>query len=289
MVTGQYGDRSIAEGFDDVHSISKYRYRDFDEIRVMEMGAMVGMLDAQLFRYTDRLEAIHVHPGNGTYTSEDGVLFNKDKTSLICYPQAKQGAFYRIPDSVQSVAAYAFSKARLSKVDLNRVQSLGDCAFEGCGRLRSIEFPETLASIGYVCFQGCEGIRKVYIPENLREIHFPALPMHIENAEVAAGNGCYSAENGVLFSKNKKVLYQYPSRAERERYEIENSVEFISGSAFEFCCASSVFVPRSVTRIERFAFAFMKPTQTVELPEGLFEQWKENIEALSKANFITYK
>lgn len=280
--------KSIAEGFDDVLSISKYRYRDFDELQVMEMGAMVGRLEAQLFRYTERLEAIHVHPSNCTYTSEDGVLFNKSKTRLICYPQAKQGAFYRIPDSVECVDAFAFSRAKLLKVDLNRVQSLGDCAFEGCGRLRSIEFPETLTSIGYVCFQGCNAIRKIYIPPNLRQIDFPALPMHIENAEVAAGNECYTAEEGVLFSKDKKVLYQYPSRVERERYEIGDFVETISGSAFEFCRVLSVFVPRSVTRIERFAFAFMKAPQSVELPRALFEQWRDNIESLSEARFILY-
>lgn len=280
--------KSVAEGFDDVFSISKYRYRDFDKLRVMEMGAMVGLLDAQLFRYTDRLEAIHVHPDNCSYASEDGILFNKSKTRLLCYPQAKRGDFYKIPDSVECVDAFAFSRAKLLEVDLNRVQSLGDCAFEACARLEGIEFPETLSSVGYVCFQGCDSIRRIYIPQNLRQIDFPALPMNIESVEVAGGNACYTADNGVVFSKDKRVLYQYPSRMEVERYEIAASVETIGGSAFEFCRVSAVYVPRSVTQIDRFAFAFMNPAQCVELPRRLFEQWRDNIVALSEAEFILY-
>lgn len=280
--------KSIAEGFDDVFSISKYRYRDFDKLRVMEMGAMVGLLDAQLFRYTDRLEAIHVHPDNRSYASEDGILFNKSKTRLLCYPQAKRGDFYKIPDSVECVDAFAFSRAKLLEVDLNRVKSLGDCAFEACARLQGIEFPETLSSVGYVCFQGCDSIRRIYIPKNLRQIDFPALPMNIEGVEVDEDNACYTADNGVVFSKDKRVLYQYPSRMEVERYEIAATVETIGGSAFEFCRVPAVFVPRSVTRIDRFAFAFMNPSQRVELPKRLFEQWRDNIVALSEAEFILY-
>ena len=36
------------------------------------------------------LTSIHVHPDNPAYTSEDGIVFNKDKTALILYPQGRQ-------------------------------------------------------------------------------------------------------------------------------------------------------------------------------------------------------
>ena len=53
--------------------------------------------------------SIDVSEYNKNYTSQDGVLFNKNKTVLVCYPAGKSGDCYTIPDSVTSICSYAFS------------------------------------------------------------------------------------------------------------------------------------------------------------------------------------
>jgi hypothetical protein len=48
------------------------------------------------------LTSINVDAGNSNYISEDGVLFNKDKTMLIVCPRGKTGS-YTIPNSITSI------------------------------------------------------------------------------------------------------------------------------------------------------------------------------------------
>ena len=53
------------------------------------------------------LTSINVDSNNPNYSSVDGVLFNKEKTTLVAYPGGKQGA-YTIPNSVTSIGENAF-------------------------------------------------------------------------------------------------------------------------------------------------------------------------------------
>ncbi len=63
------------------------------------------------------LEAIDVAPNNPNYASLDGVLFNKDMTELLLYPQARTAAKYTIPESVSTVAEYAFHAVPVSTTE----------------------------------------------------------------------------------------------------------------------------------------------------------------------------
>ncbi len=53
------------------------------------------------------LENIEVNTANEKYSSQDGILFDKNKTELLRYPEGKAGT-YVIPDSVTSIGEYAF-------------------------------------------------------------------------------------------------------------------------------------------------------------------------------------
>ena len=55
------------------------------------------------------LTQINVASGNTAYCSENGILFNKDKTTLICYPAGKPETDYTIPSSVTVIGKNAFS------------------------------------------------------------------------------------------------------------------------------------------------------------------------------------
>jgi len=54
------------------------------------------------------LTTINVESENNTYASEDGVLFNKDKSALIRYPAGKTTETYVIPNSVKKIEHFAF-------------------------------------------------------------------------------------------------------------------------------------------------------------------------------------
>ena len=101
------------------------------------------------FSRCDNLSGIWVSPDNLIFSSdENGVLFNKDKTSLVCCPGGISGA-YEIPDSVASIENYAFS----------------DCA-----GLTSVTVPENVTSIGLDAFRNCTGLTSVCFQGNAPKI-----------------------------------------------------------------------------------------------------------------------
>ena len=84
---------------------------------------------------------ITVSSDNAYYTSVEGVLFNKNKTTLICYPEGKSDTSYVIPKGTTIV---------------------GDHAFTGCSKLNSITIYDSVTSIGVRAFDGCSKLNTVY-------------------------------------------------------------------------------------------------------------------------------
>jgi len=85
-----------------------------------------------VFRSCESLTAINVDAGNTIYSSQDGVLYNKNKTVLLYYPTGKKGTF-TIPDSVTSIMYYAFA---------------------WCKSITSVTIPASVTSIGQEAFLG---------------------------------------------------------------------------------------------------------------------------------------
>jgi len=109
------------------------------------------------------LTGIWVAEGNSHYANDaSGVLFNKDKTTLVQCP----GAFaaYTIPNSVTSIGEYAFSHCTsLTSVTIpGSVTSIGDDAFSGCASLTSVTIPDSVTSIGNYAFSCCGSLTDVY-------------------------------------------------------------------------------------------------------------------------------
>ena len=89
----------------------------------------IGM--GSIMAFPTLLESINVAAGNKYFSSEDGVLFNKDKTVLVCYPSGKTGSEYEIPSGVAHIGEYAFyNNLSLECVWIpSSVTSIGVCAF----------------------------------------------------------------------------------------------------------------------------------------------------------------
>ena len=123
------------------------------------------------FIYCSSLTGINVSEGNENYASEQGVLYNKAKTELICCPGGKQGSV-TIPGSVTSIGRGAFSGCgNLTSVTIpGSVTSIGGFAFSKCGGLTSVTIPEGVTSIGGGAFSWCESLTSVTISESVTSI-----------------------------------------------------------------------------------------------------------------------
>jgi hypothetical protein len=125
------------------------------------------------------LTGITVDEANAVYSSADGVLFNKDKTALLLYPEGKSGT-YTIPSSVTTVGYGAFEDcAKLTGVTIpDSVTSIGELAFTYCTGLTSITIPGSVKTIGgsnrnnqmYGAFVGCTGLKTIAISEGVSSI-----------------------------------------------------------------------------------------------------------------------
>jgi len=100
------------------------------------------------------LTAITVDAGNSMYSSQNGVLYNKDKTIIFAYPAGKTETSFTIPNSVTSIEWGAFAGCtNLTSVTIgNSVTGIWSSAFEGCTSLTSVTFQGTITKSNFMSF-----------------------------------------------------------------------------------------------------------------------------------------
>ncbi|MDX2109139.1 MAG: leucine-rich repeat domain-containing protein [Verrucomicrobiota bacterium] len=265
-----------------VISVGKSAFYNCTSLTSITIPNSVTSIGASAFRNCSSLTTIIVDPDNSTYSSVDGVLFNKAQSVLIQYPSVKIGTTYTIPNSVNSIGESAFYNCtsltsvtipisvtsigshafffsrKLSSVPIpNSVTSIGDGAFLFCSSLSSVTIPNSVTSIGESAFRNCSSLTSVSIPNSVTSIGPYAFSacFSLTAFIVETSNSAYSCLDGVLFNKVQSVLIQYPSAKTRSTYTIPNSVTSIGASAFDSSSLTSITIPSSVTAIGSSAFS----------------------------------
>jgi uncharacterized repeat protein (TIGR02543 family) len=136
----------------------------------IEIPASVDIIDAGAFAGCSSLAKISVDEQNAYYTTEDDVLFDKEKTELLLYPAEKQDTDYCVPDSVNTLAYGAFAYSHLESITIpSSVTDIRECVFE-YSELKSIVIPDSVVDMGYCAFRGCTNLTSVILSNNLTKI-----------------------------------------------------------------------------------------------------------------------
>lgn len=224
----------ITEG---VTTIGEYMFMGCSDIKNVSVPASVTNIGFAAFLGCSGLEEINADVNSNSFSSVDGVLFNKDKTTLVQFPADKAVTSYTIPEGVKHIAdaAFAYSGNLQSVVFAGTVETMGFAACFGCQSLVSIELSNNLRYVSELAFYLCPSLSAVTIPNSVEFL----------------GNSAFAECEGLV-----EVV-------------LGKGVKEIGASAF-VCCTNleSIALPQGIERIGEEAFSDCEKLSDISLPDN---------------------
>ncbi|MGI6249401.1 MAG: leucine-rich repeat protein [Acutalibacteraceae bacterium] len=155
--------------------IDSYAFNGCSSLTSINIPASVTSIGDYAFDYCTALTDITVDIASEHYSSDEyNVLFNKDKTVLVQYPQGNARTTYQIPAGVTTIGLCAFSPcAFLENVNIPAsVTIIGEYSFFDSGSLTTVTFEEgsLLTSIKKYAFSYCSSLININLPARLESI-----------------------------------------------------------------------------------------------------------------------
>lgn len=149
-----------------VTTIHEYAFNCDSTLRVINIGASVTDIDCKAFYSCWALQCIYVDENNPNYCDVDGVLYNKDKTVLICYPidhdkylRSEYGYTNLVDDNGNPMEELWGTTEKYDEAFFNEYNE----------KVRTYVVPSTVETIGPLCFNYAN-IDTYYLPDSLKEI-----------------------------------------------------------------------------------------------------------------------
>jgi hypothetical protein len=131
---------------DSVTSIGNSAFYGCTSLINITIGRDVTSTLDDIFDSYNKLERINVSEENTKYSSIQGILFNKEKSTIIKYPSNKNDiSNYEIPSTVEIIEKYAF---------------------QNCTSLTSVTIPDSVTNISGSAFIGCNKLERINVSEN---------------------------------------------------------------------------------------------------------------------------
>ena len=167
----------------------------------------VTNIDSGAFNECASLAAITVNPANPAYSSVNGVLFDKNRTTLVEYPGGRSGS-YTVPGGVTSIENIAFSGCNdLTGITIpDSVTNIGVAAFADCTSLTGITLPNSITSIAVGAFQDSSLI-SVTIPGSVTNIGDQAFDQCFNLAAVYCEGNAPVVGTTQVFDNDPGVVY----------------------------------------------------------------------------------
>lgn len=271
-----YSNISIPNSID---SIGEYAFRDCSLLTNFQLPSSVKYISSTSFYGCDSLTSIIVDINNTEYMSINGILYNKDTTTIIRVPQKTDSIF--IPETIQQI---------------------GDYAFQGCLNLTEITFPESLIHIGRSSFIGSSNITSItcnainppetesYSISNLAALNIP-LYIPFQSIDQYSNTTPWNMFNiintftydslifRILSSEQLTVeLLSVPSSfsdsnvipCNVQRNNVIWNITQIGERAFDNYSFNSLVIPDCISSIESEAFSNCINLTNISLPESLY-------------------
>ena len=229
------------------------------------------------------IKNINVDANNKNFSSNNGIVFSKDKKKIVLYPQGKTEKAYTIPSTVEEICDSAFSYAQVESITISKsVKKFGNYVFSSTN-IKSITIPSTVTEMGYGpvadcqklisaniqskvkvlpydMFNGCASLKNVTLNDNIEEIYNRAF------------YGCKSLSNITLPKNLKKIdAGSFYECSNLNNIKIPSGVRYISNYAFN----NNTTLDISATKLEKLEDGSYRVLTTIKI-DGYFDYQKAN-------------
>ncbi len=179
-----------------------------------------------------------------------------------------------IPSSVKHIGKEAFlGHTELVKVEIpGYVEDIDYNAFSGCTSLERISIPDTVTAIGNGAFSGCSNLKSVKLGKKVRKLGtgvFADCHM-LSSMSISIYNEDLSYEDGVVYSKDKTIVYAMLPGYDGAVYRMPSTVKTIKNNAFWGCRnLERVYFGSNVTSIPDYGFTGCTSLEKVSFPYSL--------------------
>ena len=218
-----------------VTSVRKFTLNCDDKIKTIKIGAGVEFVDTKAFYSCWALQTIEVDENNPNYCDVDGVLYNKDKTAVLCYP-CDHDEYLR--------QKYGYER------ELYRDEVTPEYERD----VQTYVVPSTVTKLDEMCFNYAN-LRAIYLPEGLKTIEtLSVFKLHERVDQWGTTPSLYKVSS--YKADNVTDTHFTTEKALGEVYSsLPDGLEYIGSDAFSYNQALTyVYIPESVTHIGHHAF-----------------------------------
>ncbi|MDD4821844.1 MAG: leucine-rich repeat domain-containing protein [Bacteroidales bacterium] len=213
------------------------------------------------FAGCDALTQFVVADDNLFYTTIEGVLYSKNKDTLLAYPNAK-ATIYEIPTGTTAIGKAAFSQMNtLTGVHIpSTVVWIGEGAFSYSKSLESVNIPSGITSLQSATFFGCSGLKEMVIPSTVTSIGGIAFYSCTSLSSLDIQEGVTTIQPGAFYKCSALTTLAIPA-----------SVDSIGQAAFYDCLGLKEVHVKSMepVTVEEYLFGNLEyDSCTLYVPSG---------------------
>lgn len=237
--SGIAGDVDIDEGITTLATTAFKVCRKVNKVKLPKSLTTIDeSMNASFYAVGSSFE---VHSGNQAFKAVNGVLCSRDGKRLIAFPprydkNKLSNGKYTLPIAVEQVGSQAFCQTEdyLKTVDLKNAKTIKEEAFNWTNGLESVHIGRQVNNIVPGAFLYCSKLVKFTVSDN---------------------NGTYSAQDDMIYSKNKTKLVVCPT-GKRGEYTIHNGTVSVENKAFYGSKLTKITFPSSLKSVGRESFRF---------------------------------
>ena len=265
---------------DSVAAIGEGAFLNCNELVSLSLPASLSSFDPAMLG-CKKLTDLTVSENNPNFSSVDGVLFSKDKTTLVYYLPTRENAEYTVPDGTKEIADKAFSEnVSLTKVTLPAsLERVGANAFSNCMSLETVSFAAESKQlvIDDRAFNNT-AVSSVSLPAGVSALGDEVFTNSALAEIEFAANSSLTALGNNVFSNTDLVNVTLPA-----------GLRVLGNSVFRNCTLlESAVLPEGLTTMGDATFYGCSALTSVSLPSSLHTMGTETFYGCSSLTRITF-